>query len=233
MHHIYHSLFSAIAAHEAANTPTVDTQAKTPTDLAQRSAPCGSFALCTGRAMALRPHAAAVLHISQGSAWVTLPSQPGDHFLQAGDTLHIRAGDRVVMEPWRRRADHMPATETLYFDWDPVPLQIANPISAPHAAPQTVALSGRWHRLPVQPALRTSYCAAVLAPLADLRAAVALGAGAAARLTVGLATWGLSAAVRAVLAGALPARARTAHSSASAAQGRIASGESIASSGAL
>jgi hypothetical protein len=151
--------------------------------------------------MALQPHAAALLHISQGTAWVTLPSQPGDHFLQAGDTLRVEAGDRVVMEPWHKPSSQMPATETLYFDWDPVPLQVANSISTPHAAPQTVALRGSWHRLPVQPARRATYCAAVLAPLADLRAAAALGAGAMARLTVGLATWGLGAAGRAVLAG--------------------------------
>ena len=211
MHHIYHSLFNAIAAHETANTQAADGRATTPANPAQRSTPCGSFALHSGRALALKPYAATVLRISQGTAWVTLPSQPGDHFLQAGDTLHISAGDRVVMEPWHKPSSQTPATETLYFDWDPVPLQIANPHAAPHAAQQAVALRGTWHRLPVQPAPRTSYCAAVLAPLADLRAAVALGAGAAARLTVGLATWGLSAAGRAVLAGALPARARTAH----------------------
>lgn len=233
MHHIYHALFSAIAAHEAANTRAADSHSATSSNIAQRSAPCGSFALHAGRAMALQPHAAALLHIRQGAAWVTLPSQPGDHFLQVGDTLRVEAGERVVMEPWRAPASHMPANQTLYFDWDPVPLQIAHPHSAPHAAQQAAALRGSWHRLPVLPAPRTSYCAAVLVPLADLRAAVALGAGAAARLTVGLATWGLSAAGRAVLAGALLARARTAHSSASAAQGRIASGESIASSGAL
>ncbi len=210
MHHIYHSLFNAIAAHEAANTQAVDIHSANPASVAPRSAPCGSFSLHTGRAMALLPHAAAVLHISQGAAWVTLPSQPGDHFLHAGDTLRVKAGDRVVMEPWSAPASQMAAAETLYFDWDPVPLHVANSITnsitksiaESQAALQAVALRGSWHRLSVQPAPRASYCAAVLAPLADLRAAVALGTGAAARLTVGLATWGLAAAWRAVLAGA-------------------------------
>jgi hypothetical protein len=200
MHHIYHSLFNAIAAHEAAHTPSAD-RTITATTTTRRSALCGSFALHTGSAIALLPHAAAVLRISQGTAWVTLPSQPGDHFLSAGDTLRVKAGDRVVMEPWHKPASPAPATETLYFDWDPVPFQIAQPIAASAAAQQAVALRGSWHRLPVQPAPRASYCAAVLAPLADLRAAAALGAGAAARLTVGLVTWGLAAAWRAVLAG--------------------------------
>jgi Protein of unknown function (DUF2917) len=201
MQHIYHSLFSAIAAHEAGNTQAADSHTATSSNIAKHNAPCGSFALRTGRAMALQPQAAALLHISQGTAWVTLPSQPGDHFLQAGDTLRVEAGDRVVMEPWHRPAAQMPAAETLYFDWDPVPLQIAKSIAAPHAAQHAVVLRGSWHRLAGQPAPRASYCAAVLAPLADLRAALVLGAGAAARLTVGLATWGLAAAWRAVLAG--------------------------------
>lgn len=201
MHHIYHSLFSAIAAHEAANTAAGGCRTAAPANGAQSSAPCGSFALQSGRAMALKPSAAAVLRISQGTAWVTLPSQPGDHFLQAGDTLRIFAGDRVVMEPWHRPSSPTPANETLYFDWDPVPLHISQASSAPHAAQQAVALRGSWHRLPAQPGPRASYCAAVLAPLADLRAALALGAGAAARLTVGLATWGLAAAWCTVLAG--------------------------------
>jgi Protein of unknown function (DUF2917) len=202
MHHIYHSLFSAIAAHEAANTAAAGGQAAPSSNVAQHSAPCGSFALRAGRAMALQPHAASLLRISQGAAWVTLPSQPGDHFLQAGDTLRVKAGDRVVMEPWHMPTTQMSATETLYFDWDPVPLQITKSIAAPQAAQQAVAVRGSWHRLAAQPAPRASYCAAVLAPLADLRAAAVLGAGAAARLTVGLATWGLAAAWRTVLAGA-------------------------------
>ena len=44
---------------------------------------------------------------------MTLPSQPGDHFLRAGDSLQVHAGDDVVMEPWR-----VPAGQVLCFDWD-------------------------------------------------------------------------------------------------------------------
>ena len=171
MHPIHHTLFGATATH-AAHTPR------------------GAFALQAGRAMTLSPKANAVLRITQGAAWVTLPSQPGDHFLHAGDSLRTCAFDRVVIDTWQ-----IPATESLYFDWDPVPMQIASPRAA-----------------------------AVRQPLADLRAALVLGAGALARLTAGLLALAL---------GGLAARARTAHSSANAAQGCIASGESIASSGAL
>jgi Protein of unknown function (DUF2917) len=201
MHPIHHTLFGATATHAA-------------------PIPRGAFSLQAGRALTLRPHANAVLRITQGAAWVTLPSQPGDHFLRAGDSLRISACDSVVMEAWQ-----VPVTQSLYFDWDPVPMQI----TAPNAAP------ARGSRLsaPAWSAPRPSYRAAVLLPLADLRAAVVLGAGAAGRLATGFVAWGFGSALALVLGTGLAARARTAHSSASAAQGRMASGESMASSGAL
>ncbi len=137
----------------------------------------GAFALHTGRALSLKPTAPSQLRITQGSAWVTLPSQPGDHFLQTGDTMQVRACDALVMEAW-----HMPQGETLYFDWDPVPMHI--PVHAPAAA--HLPARGSWLRAAAPARARPSYCAAVLAPLADLRLAAGLGAGAAARLTTGL-----------------------------------------------
>ncbi len=148
------------------------------------SKPSGAYALPTGRALSLKPATPAQLRITQGSAWVTLPSQPGDHFLQTGDTLQVAACDALVMEAW-----HMPQGQTLYFDWDPVPMVIpayapVNKLTASSAA-STLASRG-WLRLatPIYP--RQSYCAAVLAPLADLRLAVVLGTGAVARLAAGL-----------------------------------------------
>lgn len=137
----------------------------------------GSFALHAGRALSLKPSAPSQLRITQGSAWVTLPSLPGDHFLRAGDTLQVRARDALVMEAW-----HMPQGQTLYFDWDPVPMHVPAGASAPAAAPKP----GSWLRTAAPSRPRPSYCAAVLAPLADLRLAAVLGAGAAARLTAGL-----------------------------------------------
>jgi hypothetical protein len=133
----------------------------------------GAFALHAGRALSLKPAAPSQLRITQGSAWVTLPSKPGDHFLQTGDTLQVSACDALVMEPW-----HMPQGQTLYFDWDPVPMQVPAEVGLP--------AHGSWLRATAPSQPRPSYCAAVLTPLADLRLAAGLGAGAAARLTTGL-----------------------------------------------
>jgi Protein of unknown function (DUF2917) len=151
------------------------------TALGSAARPSGAFALPTGRALGLKPWAASQLRIAQGSAWVTLPSQPGDHILQAGDTLQVAACDAVVMEPWR-----MPQGQTLYFDWDPVPMHV------PAAANPADRLANRsWLRMAIPAYPRQSYCAAVLAPLADLRLAAVLGAGAVARLVAGLAGLGV------------------------------------------
>ncbi len=145
------------------------------------SKPSGAFTLPTGRALSLKPAAPSQLRITQGSAWVTLPSLPGDHFLQTGDTLRVAACDSLVMEAW-----HMPKGQTLYFDWDPVPMTI--PAYAPAHTPAATSTMASWGWLrlatPIYP--RQSYCAAVLAPLADLRLAVVLGTGAVARLAAGL-----------------------------------------------
>lgn len=45
-----------------------------------QTAHCGAFTLLAGRALSLQPRERSVLRIAQGSAWVTLPSKPGDHF---------------------------------------------------------------------------------------------------------------------------------------------------------
>ncbi len=176
MRHIHHTLpCTAAATPSGVQLTTAHTS--------KQLAPQRAFALRAGRAMTLQPRAAATLRITQGAAWVTLASQPGDHFLQAGDALPISACDRVVMEAW-----HVPAHESLYFDWDSTPL--------PVAAPDGMAVRGSW-RQPASGArtqgaaplglLAPSYCDAVLAPLADLRGAAVLGGKAAVRLVLGLA----------------------------------------------
>jgi hypothetical protein len=134
--------------------------------------PSGSFALHAGRAMALQPLRDAVLRITQGSAWITLPSQPGDHFLRSGDSLHVRAKDRVVMEAWPLPGKSSATSPSLYFDWDPVPMR--------QAAHTHVAVRGTWAG---QAARQPAPSAAVAQALVDLRAALGLGAGAVARLT--------------------------------------------------
>jgi Protein of unknown function (DUF2917) len=130
-----------------------------------------AFALPAGQALTLQPATAAVLRITQGTAWVTLPSLPGDHFLRAGDALRVPVGDKLVMEAWPHSA-----ADPLRFAWD----------AAPAALPANLPVT-----LPVNMAAPLSYCSAVLVPLADLRAALALSAGAAARLLLGLGALGV------------------------------------------
>jgi hypothetical protein len=127
--------------------------------LAAPLATCGAFTLPAGRAILLRPPAKAVLRIVQGGAWVTLPSQPGDHFLRAGDRLHVRAGDDVVMEGWR-----VPAGQALCFDWDARPAQ---PV-AKHRN-----LKSFYKSFDARPQQRR----AALIPLTDLRAALLMCSG--------------------------------------------------------
>ncbi len=158
----------------------------------QASAHLGAFALRAGRALSLKPAHASLLRIVQGGAWVTLPSRPGDHFLRAGDELRVPPHDAVVLEAWR--TPQAQPSETLYFDWDPVPMQV--PQQAPVSRPALTRASQRAVDA-CEPAgaapqalwagrARPSYCTAVLQPLADLRAALVLGAGAAVRLGWGL-----------------------------------------------
>ncbi len=152
--------------------------------------PCGSFALRTGRAMTLQPLRAAVLRITQGCAWITLPSLPGDHFLRAGDSLHVRAKDFVVMEAWPVPTKSTATNPSLYFDWDPLPMR--------QAAPMHVAVRGNWAP---QAAKHPAHRAAVAQAWVDLRAAWGLGAGAVARLAAGLAALTTGTLARAVFAG--------------------------------
>jgi hypothetical protein len=126
------------------------------------------FALPAGQALTLQPAIAAVLRITQGGAWVTLPSLPGDHFLRAGDALRVPVGDKLVMEAWPHSA-----ANPLRFAWDAAPAALSA------TSPVNVAVG------------QLSYCTAVLVPLADLRAALALGAGAVARLLLGLGALGV------------------------------------------
>ncbi len=126
-----------------------------------------AFALPVGSAVRLCPRAKSLLRITQGRVWVTLPSLPGDHFLAAGDVLEVPACDAVVLQALRT-SEELP----VYFAWDAAAVTL--PVRA---------------RAPWQPLAspRPSYCSAVLTPLADLRAALVLGAGAVVRLALGVA----------------------------------------------
>ncbi len=166
----------------------------------------GCWKLDAGRAVTLRPQEAGVLRVAHGQVWITLDeprhghgNELGDHFLSPGEALAIRAGQRLVLEPWDA-AGPAPA----WFSWDP---QFAG---ARHA--RRVARGWR---------------VAVLQPLDELRLAFgalarALGgvAGALLRLSAGLAGFALdSIANRGRVAGA--ERAFSADSSASRAHGAM------------
>lgn len=80
----------------------------------------GCWKLAPRRALSLRPRAAGLLLIAQGQAWATLGVRPqghgnesGDHCLQAGQQLLVRAGQHLVLESF----DDAPVC----FDWTPLP----------------------------------------------------------------------------------------------------------------
>jgi hypothetical protein len=98
---------------------------KTPS-LAQllQSAPAaalpGTWKLARGRAITLRPATDGILRIAHGRLWATLdgphggtPCEAGDHFLEVGRSMYVRAGQRVVIEAWN-------PSGASYFAWDPV-----------------------------------------------------------------------------------------------------------------
>ena len=123
----------------------------------------GTWKLARGRAVTLRPANDGILRVAHGRVWATVdgphgtgPRDSGDHVLEVGRSMYVRAGQRVVIEAW----SHETAS---YFARDPVFA----------AAPQRAA------------APRVS-AAVVLQPLADLRAAVGLGLRALGQLAGGI-----------------------------------------------
>ncbi len=80
----------------------------------------GAWRLFPGRAMSLKPKAAAELRLRRGGAWVTLgetdrgiPGASGDRFLREGEMLLVPAGAWLVMEP----IDVRDGDEPVLFDW--------------------------------------------------------------------------------------------------------------------
>lgn len=96
----------------------------------------GCWKLAAGRAVTLRPTARGDLRIAQGRVWATLDGpharRAGDLFLEAGETLALRAGQRVVLEPYGAAGPCAAA-----FDWVPLqarqasrwPVAVAQPAS--------------------------------------------------------------------------------------------------------
>ena len=87
--------------------------------------PAGSWKLGAERAMTLRCFDAATLRVTQGRLWATVDGPhtgpangQGDVVLNAGERLHLRAGQRVVIESWSGcRLER--GTGTAYFTWEP------------------------------------------------------------------------------------------------------------------
>lgn len=80
--------------------------------------PVRCWRLDAHRAMSLRPQVPSRLHITQGRAWVTLGqahkgagNESGDLVLNAGESLAVPVGARLVMEPWQ------PGAGPVRFDW--------------------------------------------------------------------------------------------------------------------
>jgi Protein of unknown function (DUF2917) len=185
----------------------------------QHSASClaarsGAYLLAPAQALGLRPQQASSLRITCGQAWVTF-GDGMDHFLQAGQTLHAPAGSHVVLESLYGTV--------LKFDWQ-AEQQPRRERSTLRSSVQEVAVQAGLAPSPLE------YSPQALSPLAqallDLRGAAVLAArglaGLAGALAAGLVR-GLGAGLADFLTGGLAARARSAHSSASAAQGRMAS----------
>ena len=190
----------------------------------------GCWKLAQGRALTLRAKSGGVLRIAQGAVWITFDNaqrddgvRGGDHFLGAGDILHLLPGQTLVMEPLKAEAH-----SSAYFSWDPLP-----------ATAGVVTASRRAPVFSRSPAWRTG----VLQPLSDLRAAFVLAGAASVRLLTGLAgalgaawlamlpSFAMDAADR--VRSALAERAFNAQSRASRAHCAINRGDSMASSGAL
>ena len=142
----------------AASTPAHTLQSTPATPLP------GTWKLQRGRAVTLRPLTDGILRIAHGQVWATVdgphgagPSDSGDHVLEVGRSMYVRAGQSVVLEAWN------PAGAS-YFAWDPV------------FATETVRAA--------RPRLQMSV---VLQPLADLRLAASLALRATGQLGAGLA----------------------------------------------
>ena len=89
----------------------------------------GTWKLARGRAVTLRPREDGILRVAHGRVWATAdgphgrtPMDAGDHVLEVGRSMFVRAGQRVVIEAWN-------AGGASYFAWDPLlaPATVAAP----------------------------------------------------------------------------------------------------------
>jgi hypothetical protein len=161
----------------------------------------GAFVLVPAQALALHPKTESSIRIICGSAWVTI-NDGCDYFLEAGQQMTAPAGSRVVMESMRPGGQ-------LKFDWQPV-MQAQLERSQLRGSADAVGMEADLAKSPHAQALR------------DLRGAADLAARGLAGLATALAA-GLEASLARGFGKGFAALARNAHSSASRAQGRMAS----------
>jgi hypothetical protein len=83
----------------------------------------GAWKLPAGRAVTLQPREAGRLKVAHGQLWATYDGphpgvleEAGDLVIGVGEELPLRAGQRLVIEPWNGDA---PA----YFSWQPLPVR--------------------------------------------------------------------------------------------------------------
>ena len=141
-------------------------------ELQQSPLPCvlpGTWKLAGGRAITLRPREAGILRVAYGQLWVTFDGPHSGPPNDLGDHF-IGVGERLRLRAGQSLVvEARDAKAPTYFSWDPLPAGAL--IATPRLAP-------------------------VVQPLADLRTAWVLGAGAVRRLVAGLAAlaWGLAMA---------------------------------------
>src|SRR4051812_48802763 len=79
----------------------------------------GTWKLPAGRALTLQPREGGRLKVAHGQLWATYDgphrgplNDLGDRIVGAGEELQLRAGQRLVIEPWN-------GDSPAYFSWDP------------------------------------------------------------------------------------------------------------------
>ena len=120
----------------------------------------GTWKLASGRAITLEPREPGVLKVAHGQLWATYDGPHGGPLNDLGDHVLGVGGQLRVQAGQRLVVEAWNAQNPAYFSWDPLPEPV------------------RVARLSFAP---------VVQPLADLRAALALGFGAVGRLVAGLA----------------------------------------------
>jgi hypothetical protein len=117
----------------------------------------GTWKLAAGRAITLEPREAGTVKVAHGQLWATYDGPHSGPLNDLGDHV-VGVGELLRLRPGQRLVlEPLNGGHPAYFSWDPLPLRA------------------------VAPSL-----AILVQPLADLRLALALGAGAAGRLVAGL-----------------------------------------------